>query len=244
MAEEDKKYTAFTTPVGLHECNRMPQGLCNSPASFMRMMVSIFGDLNFSSLLCYLDDLLVFAPSEQEALERLEIVFSHLRQYNLTLSPKKCHLLKTSVKFLGHIIDRDGVSVDPAKVEVISKHSKFDLMEDDRCTPSVKIIKSVLDMIFSNQHFIPGCCSLAKPLFALTAGQRRKRGIKGDIKAETYRKLKPIDWTKEFDHALFSLKESLLQSVVLAHPDFTRPLILAILILGRFGSCIISSTSR
>uniref|UniRef100_A0A9J8BSI6 Gypsy retrotransposon integrase-like protein 1 n=1 Tax=Cyprinus carpio carpio TaxID=630221 RepID=A0A9J8BSI6_CYPCA len=228
MAEEDKKYTAFTTPVGLHEYNRMPQGLCNSPASFMRLMVSIFGDLNFSSLLCYLDDLLVFAPSEQEALERLEIVFSRLRQHNLKLSPKKCHLLRTSVKFLGHIIDRDGVSVDPAKVEVISKLSKFDLMENDRCTPSVQRIKSVLGMTLYYQHFIPGCSSLAKPLFALTAGQRRKKGIKGDIKAGTYRKLKPTDWTKECDHALFSLKENLLQSVVLAHPDFTRPLILAV----------------
>lgn len=228
MAEEDKKYTAFTTPVGLHEYNRMPQGLCNSPASFMRMMVSIFGDLNFSSLLCYLDDLLVFAPNEQEALERLEIVFSRLRQYNLKLSPKKCHLLRTSVKFLGHIIDRDGVSVDPAKVDVISKLSKADLMEDDKCTPSVQRIKSVLGMILYYQHFIPGCSTLARPLFALTAGQRRKRGIKGDIKAGTYRKLKPTDWTSECDSALFCLKENLLKSVVLAHPDFTLPLILAI----------------
>lgn len=75
MCEEDKKYTAFTTPLGLHEYSRMPQGLCNSPASFMRMMVSISGDLNFSSLLCYLDDLLVFAQSERQALDRLELVF-------------------------------------------------------------------------------------------------------------------------------------------------------------------------
>ena len=66
MAEGDKKYTAFTTPMGLYEYNRMPQGLCNSPASFMRMMLSIFGDLNFSSLLCYLDDLLVFAGGFEE----------------------------------------------------------------------------------------------------------------------------------------------------------------------------------
>lgn len=63
--EEDKKYTAFTTPMGLYEYNRMPQGLCNSPASFMRTMLSIFGDLNFSNLLCYLDDFLVFAPTEE-----------------------------------------------------------------------------------------------------------------------------------------------------------------------------------
>ena len=102
MAEEDKKYTAFTTPLGLHEYNRITQGLCNSPASFMRMMLSIFGDFNFSSLLCYLGDLLVFAPTEGEALQRLEIVFQRLRDHKLKLSPKKCHLMQASVKFLGH----------------------------------------------------------------------------------------------------------------------------------------------
>lgn len=126
MAEEDKKYTAFTTPMGLYEYNRMPQGLCNSPASFMRMMISIFGDLNFNHLLCYLDDLLVFAATQEEALRRLEVVFQRLRLYNLKLSPKKCHLMRSSVRFLGHVIDRQGVAVDPAKVEVISKVSKAD----------------------------------------------------------------------------------------------------------------------
>ncbi|KAJ8404642.1 hypothetical protein AAFF_G00335050 [Aldrovandia affinis] len=89
LHESDRKFTAFTTPMGLYEYNRLPQGLCNSPASFMRMMLSIFGDLNFSSLLCYLDDLLVFAPSEEEALRRLEVVFSRLRANNLKLSQKK-----------------------------------------------------------------------------------------------------------------------------------------------------------
>ncbi len=85
----DRRYTAFTTPMGLYEYNHLPQGLCNSPASFMRMMLSIFGDLNFSSLLCYLDDLLVFAPSEQGALKHLEVVFARLRSSNLKLAPKK-----------------------------------------------------------------------------------------------------------------------------------------------------------
>nr|XP_005753425.1 PREDICTED: uncharacterized protein LOC102210120 [Pundamilia nyererei] len=63
-----KKYTAFSSPFGLHEYNQMPQGLSNSPATFMQMMMSIFGDENFSSLLCYLDDLMVFAPDEVTAL--------------------------------------------------------------------------------------------------------------------------------------------------------------------------------
>lgn len=58
--------------------------------------------------------------------------------------------------------------MDPAKVEVILRLSKFDFMEDDGYTPSVRRIKSVFGMIFYYQHFIPSCSSLAKPLFALT----------------------------------------------------------------------------
>ena len=229
MHEEDKKYTAFTSPLGLHEYNRMPQGLCNSPASFMRMMLSIFGDLNFSSLLCYLDDLLVFAPSEQQALSRLEVVFQRLREHNLKLSPKKCHLLRRSVKFLGHIVDGDGVAVDPEKVEVIVKMSKRDLMENDSCTPSVRRVKSFLGMVFYYQHFIPNCSSIAKPLFALTAGQKRRgKAEKYSQNPGVYRKLKPADWTLDCDSAFASLKEKLLNCAVLTHPDFSKPLVLSI----------------
>lgn len=228
MAEKDKKYTAFTTPMGLYEYNRMPQGLCNSPASFMRMILSIFGDMNFSSLLCYLDDLLVFASTEQESLERLEVVFQRLRLHNLKLSPKKCHFLRSSVKFLGHTIDGNGVAVDPEKTEVITKMTKADLMEVDGCTPSVRRIKSFLGMVFYYQHFIPSCSSIAKPLFTLTAGQKRRGRTKKNTSPGSYRNLRPSDWTDECDAAFSTLKEKLLNCVVLAHPDFSLPLILSI----------------
>lgn len=62
IANDDKKLTAFTTPMGLYAFNRLPQGLCNSPASSMRLMMGIFGDQNFLTLLCYIDDALVYAP--------------------------------------------------------------------------------------------------------------------------------------------------------------------------------------
>ncbi|KAL2080734.1 hypothetical protein ACEWY4_024527 [Coilia grayii] len=190
----------------------MTQGLCNSSASFMRMMLSIFGDLYISSLLCYLDDLLVFAPSEQEA-----------------RTGKKCHLLQGSVKFLGHIIDGAGVAVDPDKVDVIVKMSKTDLMEDDGCTPSVRRVKSFLGMVFYYQHFIPHCSAIAKPLFALTAGQKRKgKTSKVGQNPGVFRKLRPADWTEDCDAAFLSLKEKLLNCAVLTHPDFSKPLILSI----------------
>lgn len=65
------------------------------------------------------------------------------------------------MKFFGHIIDGDGVAVDPGKVEVIVKMTKEDLMEDDGCTPSVRRVKSFLGMIFYYQHLIPNCSSVA-----------------------------------------------------------------------------------
>lgn len=99
--EDDKRFTAFTTPFGLYEYNRLPQGLCNSSATFMVMMMNIFGDQNFMSMLCYLDDVLFFAPDEQLALERLDMVFQRLQAHNLKPSQKKCHFMKSSVKFLG-----------------------------------------------------------------------------------------------------------------------------------------------
>lgn len=106
LYEAQKKYTAFSSPFGLHEYNRMPRGL----------MLSIFRDENFSSLLCYLDNLMVFVPDEQLALGRLEMVFSLLKNHKLMLAPKKCHLLKRSVKFLGHVICADKVRTDPDNV--------------------------------------------------------------------------------------------------------------------------------
>ena len=124
--------------------NRMPQGLSYSPATFMQMMLSIFGGENFSSLLCYLDDLMVFAPSQQLAFERLEMVFYRLKTHKLKLALKKCHLLKSSVRFLGHIICADGVRTDPDKVKTIADLGESELMENDGVTPSWKKIRSFM----------------------------------------------------------------------------------------------------
>lgn len=87
----------------------MPGSLSKSPSTFVRMTLSILGDENFTSLLCYLDDLKVFAPTEELALKHLEMVFSHQKNYKLKLAPKKCHLLQRSARFLGHVICGDGV---------------------------------------------------------------------------------------------------------------------------------------
>jgi hypothetical protein len=122
----------------------------------------------------YLDDLLVFAPDEETALERLQMVFSRLHGHNLKLAPKKCFFLRKSVRFLGHIIDETGVSTDPSKTEAIVKMTSADLIEADGVTPSSKRVRSYLGKIYYYQHFVPNFSANAKPLFSLLLGQKRK----------------------------------------------------------------------
>ncbi|KAL7841509.1 hypothetical protein SRHO_G00252000 [Serrasalmus rhombeus] len=227
LHEENKKYTAFSSPLGLHEYNRLPQGLCNSPATFMRMMLTIFGDQNLS-LLCYLDDVLVFAKSEEESLQRLEMVFQRLRAHNMKLSPSKCQFLRRSVKFLGHIVSEDGVATDPAKMEAIVNVTEQQLMENDGATPSTGKIRSFLGMIVYYQHFIEHCSMLAKPLFQLIAGQKKPRKGKGAKKSSQTRRLTPADWTIDCKQALQNLKVALINQALLAHPDFSKPFLLSV----------------
>lgn len=120
LHKEDKKFTAFSSPLGLHEYNHLPQGLWNNPTTFMRMMLTIFSDQNFMSLFCYLDDLLVFGKDKDESLQRLEMVFQRPKDHNLKLSPSKCRFLRRSIKFLGHIVSQEGVASEPMKVEAIT----------------------------------------------------------------------------------------------------------------------------
>ena len=91
--------------MGLFECNRMPFGLQNAPATFQRLMQTCLEDQNYSTVLLYLDDIIVFSSTFEEHIQRLEKVFTCLRQHGLKLKPSKCHLLKkTSEIFRPHCV--------------------------------------------------------------------------------------------------------------------------------------------
>ena len=93
MDEALKQYTAFTVGnLGFFECDRMPFGLCNAPATFQQLMQNCMGELNFIYCLIYLDDLIMFLRTAEEHLHQLHVVFNHLREYNLKLKPSKCSL--------------------------------------------------------------------------------------------------------------------------------------------------------
>ncbi len=226
--EEDKKFTAFTSPSGLYEYNRLPQGLCNSPATFRRMMMAIFRDENFSSLLCHLDDILVFAPNEQLALQRLEMVFERLKAHNLKLAPKKCHFMRPSVKFLGHIVTEDGISTDPEKVKAIVDLQEKDLMVEGTDIPSPTKNRSFLGMVGFYQQFFEGYSGISKPLFALTSGVKGTQRSKSKKSSPTSQNLSSADWTPTCSEAFRKLKQALPNNATLAHPNFSKPFLLLV----------------
>ena len=115
VAEEDKAKTAFTTPVGLFEFNRMAFGLCNAPATYQRLVQDMFRDELFRVLIVYLNDILVYSKTADEHIERLEMVLQKLQQHGMRLELRKCAFFR-KVNFLGHEISAAGIATDPEKV--------------------------------------------------------------------------------------------------------------------------------
>ena len=199
VAERDQPKTAFCTTEGLFEFKVMPFGLCNAPATFQRLMDLVLAGLQWSHCLVYLDDVIVLGKTFTEHLENLRTVFARLREAGLKLKPTKCAFLQPRVQYLGHIVSRDGVTPDPAKVEKVAKWP----------TPTTtKEIQRFLGFASYYRRFIPKFADVAKPLHRLT-----ERGT-------------PFCWTKEGKWAFEELRRRLTTSPMLAYPDFERPFIL------------------
>lgn len=145
ISDEDREKTAFCTPLGLYEFNKLPFGLCNAPATFQRMMDLILSGLQWQTCLVYLDDILVFGRTHSEMLKRLEVILDRLDGSGMKLRLSKCKFSQQSVSYLGHIISFDGIKPDPEKLQAI------------KCIhpPSnVKEIKSFLGIISYYRRFI------------------------------------------------------------------------------------------
>ena len=122
MSEESILYTTFTVgPLGFYECVRMPFGLTNAPATFQCLMESCSGDLYLQYCIIYLDDIIIFSKTCSEHLDRLKAVFAKITEAGLRLKPKKCEFFKTCVEYLGHIVSKNGIKINPKKIEAIIK---------------------------------------------------------------------------------------------------------------------------
>lgn len=119
MEEKSKHKTAFSTPFGFFEFNKMPFGLKNAPATFQRMMDMVLSGLQGVELFVYMDDIVIYASSLEEHAQKLKTLLARLRDAGLTLQPDKCHFLRRELIYLGHQITDKGVKPDPGKIEAV-----------------------------------------------------------------------------------------------------------------------------
>ena len=208
---------------GLYEFTHMPFGLSNAGSSFCHLMEQCLVEQQFVTLLLYLDDICIFAPSIEEMLDHIDLVFSRLKEFHLKIKPKKCHFFDTSVLFLGHVLSSEGISANSEKV---------DKVQDWLIPTSAKEVHSSLGLALYYQSFIPKFAKIAQCLQELVGPTSNKYK-----KARSHTKGKPapspklsitkkFHWMPEHQQAFDALKEALVTAAVLGYPDFSREFVL------------------
>ena len=99
----------------------MPIGLTNAPATFQQLMQSCLGNLHLNYCINYLDDVLGFSKTPKEHVIRLRAVLEKLKQVGLKLKPSKCEFFRQKLTYSGHVVSKEGIQMDPKKVEAICK---------------------------------------------------------------------------------------------------------------------------
>lgn len=207
----DKEKTAFVTPMGLFEFNRMPMGLCNAPGTFQRLVESCLGDQNFEILLLYLDDIIVFSPDFDAHLAHLDFVLSRLHDYGLKVKPSKCFLFKDKVHYLGHVVAEGGVSPDPEKLRAVDSW---------QAPTNVPQLRAFLGLIGYYRRFIKDFAKIAAPLNRLLWGTSTRRSSPKQGNGGLW------VWAEAQEAAFQRLKNILIEAPLLAYADFQLPFVL------------------
>ena len=202
---ETRHKSAFITHDGVFEFTRMPFGLRNAPMSFQMLMSQVLKGLNWKYVLCYIDDILVFSANFGEHLRHLGEVFQRLKDAKLTLKPEKCSFAVERVVYLGHVISKDGVSVDIEKTERVRSFP----------TPTnQKTLKSSLGLCNYYRRYVKDYAKICIPLNQL-------------LKKEKRQKFAPGDWNQTCEKAFQTLKIALTSPPILGYPDMNKPFTLS-----------------
>ncbi len=196
---DDQEKIVFTTPWGTFMYTKMPFGLMNVGATFQREMDIDFSKEIHEFLVIYLDDLTTFSNSDQEHLDHLRQVFLICRKYGISLNPKKSLFGLEEGKLLGHIISKEGIIIDPDKIQAILQvpHPR-----------NIKELQAFLGKINFLRRFIPNLAELIRLLNNM---------LKKDSK---------VKWIIENKQAFEEIKKTLTQTPVLTSPNFDKDFII------------------
>jgi hypothetical protein len=146
-------------------------------------------------IVVFIDDILIYSKNEAEHVKHLRIVLQRLRDHKLYAKFSKCEFWLDSVKFLGHTISQNGISMDPSKVQEVM---------DWKPPKSVHQIRSFLGLVGYYRRFILDISRIAKPMTELL-----KKGVK-------------FVWSEECDKTFHTLREHLTSAPVLTQPDMSK----------------------
>ncbi|GJS68945.1 putative reverse transcriptase domain-containing protein [Tanacetum coccineum] len=159
VREEDISKTAFRTRYGHYEFQVMPFGLTNAPAVFMDLMNRVCKPYLDRFVIVFIDDILIYSKSRKEHEGHLKLILNLLKKEELYAKFSKCEFWLSKVQFLGHVIDSEGIHVDPAKIEAIK----------DWASPKTPTeIRQFLGLAGYYRRFIEGFSKIARPMTKLT----------------------------------------------------------------------------
>lgn len=195
VAESSKHLTAFVTPDGHYEFNRMPFGLVNAPSTFQRAINKILGNARFKEAYAYMDDVIIPSKTIDEGLQILRDILSLFRDTGITLNLAKCNFLRQSIDYLGFEVSEAGVKPGQKKIEAVDKFP--------RPTDQHRV-RQFVGLASFFRRFIRGFSLISKPLTHL---------LKKDVKWQ---------WGSEEEQAFVSLKELLSTRPTLSfyNPDY------------------------
>ncbi|XP_057532797.1 uncharacterized protein LOC130810672 [Amaranthus tricolor] len=195
MKTGDEWKTAFKTKYGLYEWLVMPFGLTGAPSTFMRLMNEILRPFLGKFIVVYLDDILIYSKDIAAHLDHLQQLFEVLRKQRLYAKLEKCNFLLPEVSFLGYIVGREGVKVDPTKIQAI---------QDWPIPTTLTQIRSLHGLASFYRRFIRDFSSVMAPITECT-----KQG--------------KFNWTPKAQQAFETLKSMMCSAPILKLPNFTKP---------------------
>jgi hypothetical protein len=195
IRECDIPKTAFVLRYGLYEYMVMSFGLINALAYFMYLMNKVFMEYLDKFVMVFIDDMLVYSRSEEEHEEHLRLVLQKLQDHRLYAKLSKYEFWLKQVAFLGHIISKGGIYVDPSKVQdVLSWNAPM----------SVSDIQSFLGLAGYYRRFIEGFSKISKPM------------------TELLEKDKKFKWTAACEASFQELKKQLTTAPILVMLDMEK----------------------
>ena len=206
IREGDEWKTAFRTRYGHYEYLVMPFGLTNAPATFQAYINRALRGYVDDFCVVYLDDILVFSKSKEEHQQHLELIIERLRRAELYANPKKCEFFKPELEYLGFLVNKDGIKMDPERVKAISEWPRPQTYRD---------IQVFLGFCNFYRRFIFNFSTITQPLISLLHGLKngRKPGRIADR-----------EWQAPQQEAFERLIDAFISAPVLRHYDPALPM--------------------